>query len=83
MNSLSVGMVLYASALLLSGCAAPPVQQAGLETSGRWRIVQGEFKSSDREEKRPILLDTQTGETWQEAWDTNRGLVWRRLTQER
>jgi hypothetical protein len=76
-------MVLYASALLLSGCAAPPVQQAGLETSGRWRIFQGEFKSSDREEKRPILLDTQTGETWQQAWDTNRGLVWHRLAQDR
>jgi hypothetical protein len=55
-----------ALALVLSACAAPP---AGSQVSGRWQVIPSELKTFDRDDKTPILLDTQTGETWRQTLD--------------
>jgi hypothetical protein len=85
-NSVRLAILLIACAGVLSACAkSPPTEtlQPGSEMSGRWRVIQGEFMSPPRHEKYPILLDTQTGETWHQRWDNDRGLTWHKLTQDR
>ena len=84
--SIPLVILMMPLALVLSGCAnspTPQMPQPGSEMSGRWRIIQAEYMSRERDEKSPILLDTQTGETWHQIWDTNRGLKWQKLTQDR
>lgn len=43
----------------------------------RWQVVQGEFGMHG--EKYPILIDTETGQTWEQRRDNNGGYVWNKM----
>jgi hypothetical protein len=42
---------------------------------GRWQVIQTEY--SLRSEKQPMLVDTYTGETWVQGWDSSHGYIWK------
>ena len=81
-KSISYAVVL-SLAVFVPACAQAPAAQSSQSnvsaSAGRWQVVQAEFTA--RSEKYPILLDTQTGETWLQTWDSTAGYVWKRTFQ--
>ena len=69
--------VLLSLALFVPACTHAPAAQSSQSnastSAGRWQVVQAEF--TVRSEKYPILLDTQTGETWLQTYDGTAGYM--------
>jgi hypothetical protein len=62
---------------ICSGGCKVSTNDAPVASPGRWQVIQTE--NNQRNEKQPILLDSYTGETWVEGWDTNKGYIWKRI----